>query len=113
MNECSLNNGECSHDCENTDGSYQCTCEDGYTMNSDDDRTCDDVDECAAGSHHCSTGEDCVNTEGGYECVGECKYHARETSVAQQILVRRSQITSQAHHSQLSSSQRDVSTQPI
>ena len=40
INECLTDNGGCAHNCNNTAGSYQCYCEDGYKLNSDD-HTCD------------------------------------------------------------------------
>ena len=35
INECDEENGGCSHMCNNTIGSYQCLCEDGYELDSD------------------------------------------------------------------------------
>ena len=35
INECDGENGGCSHICNNTIGSYQCFCEDGYELESD------------------------------------------------------------------------------
>ena len=35
LNECSINNGGCSQECSNTIGSYQCTCQDGFTLQAD------------------------------------------------------------------------------
>ena len=34
-NECELNNGGCSQNCNNTLGSYMCSCEEGYSLNFD------------------------------------------------------------------------------
>ena len=35
INECATNNGGCAQTCNNTVGSYQCSCGTGYTLNSD------------------------------------------------------------------------------
>ena len=32
INECLDNNGTCSHDCINTEGSYHCKCPPGYIL---------------------------------------------------------------------------------
>ena len=32
INECSTNNGGCDHDCNNTDGSFVCSCDSGYQL---------------------------------------------------------------------------------
>ena len=31
-NECSISNGGCEHLCENTEGSYQCSCQGDYRL---------------------------------------------------------------------------------
>ena len=43
INECDRDNGGCQHKCVNTDGSYRCRCDKGYTL---------DIDQ-----HHCIKGE--------------------------------------------------------
>jgi len=30
VNECDTNNGGCAHNCSNSEGSFECTCLDGY-----------------------------------------------------------------------------------
>lgn len=35
INECSIANGDCEHICTNTDGSRECSCEEGYRLDSD------------------------------------------------------------------------------
>ena len=35
INECLSNNGGCNHNCHNSDGSYTCSCNNGYQLNSD------------------------------------------------------------------------------
>ncbi|XP_034656896.1 uncharacterized protein LOC117894121 isoform X2 [Drosophila subobscura] len=68
VDECQLNNGGCSHRCENSQGSFQCACPAGYQLDSDL-RTCQDVDECALDKESCVAGS-CVNEPGGFRC--EC-----------------------------------------
>ncbi|XP_073697614.1 growth arrest-specific protein 6-like [Garra rufa] len=66
VDECSRGNGGCEHHCNNTMGSYRCSCRQGYTLSGH--RTCLDVDECVetpdvCGSAHCS------NLIGSYDCL--------------------------------------------
>ena len=35
VNECATNNGNCDQICNNTKGSYQCKCGNGFALNSD------------------------------------------------------------------------------
>ena len=39
VNECAVNNGNCSHTCKDLVIGYQCTCPDGYVANSNN--TCE------------------------------------------------------------------------
>ncbi|XP_012889689.1 PREDICTED: CD97 antigen isoform X1 [Dipodomys ordii] len=62
-------------DCENTEGSYYCTCSPGYALESGDkifrnesENTCQDVNECTSGHHNCHSSAHCLNKAGGYEC---------------------------------------------
>jgi len=32
VDECSMNNGGCEHECTNTEGSYRCDCHPGYRL---------------------------------------------------------------------------------
>ncbi|ELU13257.1 hypothetical protein CAPTEDRAFT_47715, partial [Capitella teleta] len=50
--------------CNNTDGSFFCTCLDGFI---DDDGNCTDINECALGTDVCQ--QNCTNTLGSYECA--------------------------------------------
>lgn len=34
INECAANNGGCAHNCQNTVGSFRCSCRTGYTLSS-------------------------------------------------------------------------------
>ncbi|PFX17359.1 EGF-like module-containing mucin-like hormone receptor-like 1 [Stylophora pistillata] len=64
INECD-NSSICEHKCHNTDGSYRCSCRDGYRLTSDL-RVCEDVDECLQSSAMGCVS--CKNTLGGFHC---------------------------------------------
>ena len=80
--------------CNNTEGSYECLCMDGYELDVDG-RNCTgegveqqldssislimsvcstqlyirpDIDECYEGTDSCESNQICENTEGGFEC---------------------------------------------
>jgi len=81
IDECRL--GYCTHFCNNSDGSFACSCQDGYALE-DDSRTCAgkiitesffqksyvthtvDIDECAIANGGC--GHFCSNYPGSYRC---------------------------------------------
>uniref|UniRef100_A0A182R132 Sushi domain-containing protein n=1 Tax=Anopheles farauti TaxID=69004 RepID=A0A182R132_9DIPT len=70
IDECTVNNGGCSHTCLNTLGRAFCVCPEGYMLD-EDWKTCVDVDECAnqrsiASKHRCHGR--CINTVGSYRC---------------------------------------------
>ncbi|XP_036754922.2 vitamin K-dependent protein S isoform X1 [Manis pentadactyla] len=70
INECkdpSNVNGGCSQICDNTPGSYHCSCKSGYSMLSNK-KDCKDVDECLTKPSICGTAV-CKNIPGNYECV--------------------------------------------
>ncbi|XP_029795022.1 vitamin K-dependent protein S [Suricata suricatta] len=71
INECkdpSNVNGGCSQICDNTPGSYHCSCKSGFLMLSNK-RDCKDVDECSVKPDICGTAV-CKNIPGYFEC--EC-----------------------------------------
>ena len=87
-NECAINNGGCDQLCANTQGSYWCSCNNGYVLNATDGHTCIgklcmhqtlrfhhtstlsiDINECADGTAFCE--DSCFNTDGSYAC--DCK----------------------------------------
>ncbi|KAL9954064.1 hypothetical protein ACROYT_G041555 [Oculina patagonica] len=70
IDECASGTDDCSADavCNNTKGSYNCSCKSGYYG---DGRICEDTDECASGTHDCSADAVCNNTKGSYNC--SCK----------------------------------------
>ncbi|XP_052787456.1 latent-transforming growth factor beta-binding protein 4-like isoform X2 [Mya arenaria] len=65
------NNGTGS--CENTNGSYKCTCSDGFHANRTSDKVtlCIDKDECADPDYVCGNYQtgNCSNTIGSFECT--------------------------------------------
>ncbi|XP_069157401.1 fibulin-1-like isoform X3 [Procambarus clarkii] len=69
INECEAYYGSvCSNNavCENTEGSYHCNCKAGFKQ-SNDGRTCLDVDECAEISGICH--HNCDNLWGSHRCT--------------------------------------------
>uniref|UniRef100_A0AAZ3SHT8 Growth arrest-specific 6 n=1 Tax=Oncorhynchus tshawytscha TaxID=74940 RepID=A0AAZ3SHT8_ONCTS len=70
VNECIKKNGECDHECNNTIGSYHCSCRRGYMLVGR--QMCNDVDECQDPGM-CGTAR-CVNQDGAYDCLCETGY---------------------------------------
>ncbi|XP_068705713.1 uncharacterized protein [Montipora foliosa] len=69
--ECTASSPVCDVNafCNNSIGSYNCTCKPGYFG---DGKTCKDVDECTAASLSiCHANASCTNTLGSYNCT--CK----------------------------------------
>jgi len=67
VDECAAFNGGCETRCQNTEGSYYCSCDSGYQLGTNN-HECEDVDECATGNL-CPAGTICVNTWGSYHCL--------------------------------------------
>lgn len=42
VNECNTDNGGCHHNCTNAEGSFTCSCKDGFHLR-DDDLNCDGI----------------------------------------------------------------------
>ena len=73
IDECATEDSICAHivnsECNNIDGSFQCNCITGYSMN-DVGTECVDNDECASDDDNdCPDDSTCNNNEGSYECV--------------------------------------------
>ena len=84
-NECDEISNQCEQNCHNTAGSYNCSCNTGYTLNSDG-HACDgrqgltttaivaDYNDCIADVNECDSvatndcQHTCVNTLGSYVC---------------------------------------------
>ena len=77
IDECSLGTDNCSQNCANTEGGYNCTCLLGYLIGPDL-ASCVDIDECSLGTDNCS--QNCTNTEGLYECFCEEGYDLQSDS---------------------------------
>lgn len=72
------NKGGCEHHCMNlTDGGYICACYTGFIISKDNRKKCEDVDECATGTHHCS--QICTNLNGTYDCSCRSGFHLSDS----------------------------------
>ena len=72
--------------CSNTDGSFVCTCNDGYQGNG---TTCGDVNECELGTYDCHARATCNNSIGSYSCICDNGYEGDgiQCSATQAVLV--------------------------
>ncbi|KNC24941.1 hypothetical protein FF38_08702, partial [Lucilia cuprina] len=66
VDECSIDNGQCTHFCMNLPGSYECSCPPGHLLNASDNKTCILVDVCLQNNGGCSHA--CNNMNGQAEC---------------------------------------------
>ena len=67
IDECTIGNGGCDQTCTNLEGSFVCSCDGGYELNTDG-LLCDDVDECLVENGGCQ--QTCLNVVGDWRC--EC-----------------------------------------
>ncbi len=67
IDECSDMSDNCNPNatCENTVGSFTCTCNAGFTG---DGVNCADINECNEGSDNCDANATCNNTQGSFSC---------------------------------------------
>ncbi|XP_030566689.1 fibulin-1 [Drosophila novamexicana] len=67
VDECQSIPGLCQQKCVNFWGGYRCTCNSGYEL-SQDNRTCNDIDECEVHKDYKLCMGYCINTAGSYQC---------------------------------------------
>jgi len=65
VNECEINNGGCSHDCVNLNGTSFCSCPNGYRLSTP--TTCEKINECLEGNGNCE--HNCVDTSPYHYCT--------------------------------------------
>ncbi|XP_040205585.1 uncharacterized protein LOC120936885 [Rana temporaria] len=68
INECYLNISTCQQICNNNVDGYNCSCDEGYEVNSLNSSLCDDIDECANFTSPCGINANCTNSIGNYSC---------------------------------------------
>uniref|UniRef100_A0A1B0FQQ1 Uncharacterized protein n=1 Tax=Glossina morsitans morsitans TaxID=37546 RepID=A0A1B0FQQ1_GLOMM len=66
IDECSIDNGECSHFCINLPGSYECTCPPGYLPSTENNRSCILFNACLQQNGGCS--HNCHHINGHTNC---------------------------------------------
>ncbi|KAL4084328.1 hypothetical protein QTP88_028152 [Uroleucon formosanum] len=77
MDECAVNNGGCQHECKNTPGSYECTCNNGFTLH-------ENKHDCKEGGckHEISAPRDVIsspNYPDSYPGRKDCVWHFTTT----------------------------------
>ncbi|CAB4040547.1 neurogenic locus notch homolog 1-like, partial, partial [Paramuricea clavata] len=79
INECLENTHDCDKNttCTNTEGSFNCSCKNGYRGNG---TLCKDKNECLENSHDCDINAICTNTEGYFNCSCKNGYRGNGTS---------------------------------
>ncbi|XP_068142735.1 uncharacterized protein [Drosophila tropicalis] len=86
IDECQLNRGGCSHDCQNIQGSFKCFCPEGYQLD-ETQRRCQDIDECQENNGGCLTGI-CVNELGGFLCEDSTTTTSTTTTRSPPVVLR-------------------------
>ena len=72
IDECGNNTHNChAHaSCQNTNGSFMCSCGLGFhSVGEFVGVQCDDIDECTSQSHNCHVRATCTNNEGSFSCA--------------------------------------------
>ncbi|KAK7093153.1 hypothetical protein V1264_008796 [Littorina saxatilis] len=69
IDECETGDNTCIHlgqKCVNTEGSFQCQCQDGFVKKDD---FCHDINECEDAETNCGEHAECKNLLGTYRCI--------------------------------------------
>lgn len=70
VDECVMQPQICGFgECYNTIGSFNCRCEEGYSVKPAEGPACTDDDECRLNAYSCSEFAECQNTQGSYICT--------------------------------------------
>ena len=77
INECVEGGDQCSQNCHNTLGSYNCSCNPGYRLNMNE-FGCDDINECTEMTDRCD--QNCRNNIGSYACSCNTGYRLNQDS---------------------------------
>ncbi|CAM9726799.1 unnamed protein product [Chrysoparadoxa australica] len=100
---CDINEDECAlgtHNCHplaactDTEGSFTCTCGEGYEGSGAE---CIDTDECASGRSMCLAGRTCINQQGTFECVDN-PVVVKATGVTRIVLARAARTRRLTYH---------------
>ena len=73
IDECNIGTSNCNQLCNNTMGSYNCSCKIGYELDTDE-VTCIDINECNLNDG--GYDGNCENTEGSYICLCPTGHHS-------------------------------------
>ena len=57
-----------SRKCENNQGSFTCSCKEGFYRETNKTFLCSDLNECETEAHNCHFNATCTNTAGSYDC---------------------------------------------
>ncbi|XP_069823959.1 fibulin-1 isoform X1 [Dendropsophus ebraccatus] len=70
LNDRCRGGGPCTQQCRDTGSSVVCSCYAGYQLQPDG-VSCEDINECIAGTHNCKVGQICINQLGSFRCQRE------------------------------------------